>query len=78
MAKDQTVVFGSPFKFGFFAGLGFFFASVLMSVISFVVIALLGLGTIGALISGAHTVQNAPTKNITPAMAASDNRPATE
>jgi len=78
MAKDQTVVFGSPFKFGFFAGLGFFFASVLMSVVSFVVIALLGLGTIGAIIGGAHAAQNSPPTHMTPAMAASDNRPASE
>lgn len=57
MAKDQTVVFGSPFKFGFYAGLGFFFASLLMSILSFVFIALLGLGTIGALLSGSHAAQ---------------------
>jgi hypothetical protein len=66
MAKDQTVVFGSPFKFGFFAGLGFFFASLLMSILSFVVIALLGLGTIGSLISGSHAVQEKQSNDVKP------------
>ena len=47
-AKNQTPVFPSAFKFGFFAGLGFFFASFLMSGIGFILIAVFGLGMTGA------------------------------
>ncbi len=59
-------MFGSPFKFGFFAGIGFFFASLLMSILSFVFIALLGLGTIGTLLSGSHVVQNNSVTDVKP------------
>jgi hypothetical protein len=51
MAKDQTLTLGSPFKFGFFAGLGFFFASILVTTLSAVVVVVLGIGTVGALLS---------------------------
>jgi hypothetical protein len=61
MAKDQTVVFGSPFKFGFFAGLGFFVASTLMTVVTFVLIGVLGFGTLGAI--GAFLVHSQNQQN---------------
>ena len=74
-SKNQPAPFASPFKFGFFAGLGFFFASALMSVLTFILIALLGLGTIGAMIGGARFTPNNTAKNVQPAMAVSDNQP---
>jgi hypothetical protein len=67
MAKDQTVVFGSPFKFGFFAGMGFFFASLLMSGLGLLLVVLLGLGTIGAIIGGSRAAQDHPTTEARPA-----------
>jgi hypothetical protein len=70
MAKDQTVVVSSPFKFGFFAGVGFFVASMMMTVVTFLLAALLGLGTIGAIISSAHAAQTTDQKN-----SASDAKP---
>jgi hypothetical protein len=61
-AKEQTLVVASPFKFGFFAGLGFFVASALMSVLTFVFIAVLGIGsiaaTIGAMLANQHPPQS--------------------
>ncbi|MDP9175910.1 MAG: hypothetical protein M3O30_18895 [Planctomycetota bacterium] len=46
MAKgEQSLVIGSPFKTGFYAGLGFFFASILISAIGMVFVVLLGFGT---------------------------------
>jgi hypothetical protein len=66
MAKDQTLIVGSPFKFGFFAGMGFFVASLLMSVITFVLIGVVGIGTLlGSLRVHPQNQQSLPT----PAMA---------
>jgi len=44
-SRGQSLVVASPFKTGFYAGLGFFFASILMSVIGVVFVVLLGFGT---------------------------------
>ena len=74
MAKDQTLVVGSPFKFGFYAGLGFFVASLLMSVVTFVLIGVLGIGTLGALgtlLVHSQNQQRASERNPMPAMAVS-------
>jgi hypothetical protein len=77
-AKGQTVIFVSPFKFGFFAGLGFFVASVVMSVLSCVLIALLGLGSLAAMIGvlggGSHQTQHGPDRPVTPAIAVIANQ----
>jgi hypothetical protein len=45
-AREQSLVIASPFKTGFFVGLGFFFASIFLSLLGFIIVALLGLGTI--------------------------------
>jgi hypothetical protein len=57
MGQAESNVLASPFKFGFFAGLGFFFASALMSVLSVVFVAVIGIGTIGSLLVGSVTSQ---------------------
>jgi hypothetical protein len=76
MAKDGSgvMVLASPFKFGFFAGLGFFFASALMSVLSVVFVAAVGLGTLGSLIVGSAaatraTPSEAPASEALPSVA---------
>jgi hypothetical protein len=62
MSKDQTLTLGSPFKFGFFAGLGFFFASILASIVTIAVVVAFGVGTVGALLSaGSKKSDPAPT-----------------
>jgi hypothetical protein len=48
-AKNTAPVFPSPFKFGFFAGLGFFCASFLMSTVGFLFIVVCGVGITGAI-----------------------------
>jgi hypothetical protein len=76
MPKDQTLVVGSPFKFGFFAGLGFCFASLLMSTVSIVIIGILGFGTLGAigtLLLHSQNQQNSSQHVPKPAMAVSNN-----
>jgi hypothetical protein len=48
-AKANSVIsYPSPFKFGFFAGLGFCCASIVMSLICWMLVALIGIGTIAA------------------------------
>jgi len=61
MGQADAGMLASPFKFGFFAGLGFFFASALMSVLSVVFVAAIGLGTIGTMLAGsAASSRSAP------------------
>jgi hypothetical protein len=45
-SREQTLTIGSPFKTGFYAGVGFFFASALMSILAALLIGLLGFGAI--------------------------------
>ena len=48
-AKTNSVIsYPSPFKFGFFAGLGFCCASIVMSLICWMLVALIGISTIAA------------------------------
>jgi hypothetical protein len=72
--KDHPAIFASPFKFGFYAGVGFFVASALMSVLTIVLVAILGLGTMGALLRNAENTHNAPPKDLKPAARSSDNQ----
>ena len=53
----QTLTIGSPFKFGFYAGIGFFFASALMTCISAILFMTIGLGTIIGFFTAAHQSQ---------------------
>jgi hypothetical protein len=48
-AKSNPLIsYPSPFKFGFFARLGFCCASIVMSLICWMLVALIGIGTIAA------------------------------
>jgi hypothetical protein len=53
-SRDQTLTIGSPFRFGFYAGIGFFFASALMSTLTFLLVTLIGLGSIIGFLTSAH------------------------
>lgn len=68
MAAQQpdSLVLASPFKFGFFAGLGFFFASALMSVMTVVLFGMVGIGTVLAAIAGTSHVQSTQQQTAAP------------
>jgi hypothetical protein len=57
--REQTLTIGSPFKVGFYAGLGFFFASALMSVLAALLITM-GFGAIMVEALGSHTRTSTP------------------
>jgi UPF0716 family protein affecting phage T7 exclusion len=60
-SREPALVIGSPFKTGFYAGLGFFFASIMMSVFGFLLLAILGFSTVaGLLLHAANGANSTP------------------
>jgi hypothetical protein len=58
-SREQSLTIGSPFKVGFYAGLGFFFASAVMSILAAFLIGLLGFGAIFGVGSALSHAQSA-------------------
>jgi hypothetical protein len=57
-SREQPLIIGSPFKTGFYAGPGFFFASILMTVLTVLSVVVMGFGTALSLGTAAHFMQN--------------------
>jgi hypothetical protein len=70
-APPQTAP--SAFRFGFFAGLGFCCASLLMSVLGTLLLAIVGIGTVGALIYSVGSKLSDQTVEYRPSAASVDH-----